>query len=85
MLVLLLYVVLGEDKYNNLYTVHDCFAVTAYNVESLITKGVYLKMYSDDVYMVNLHNFIKETINKTQGIDTFIMINILLLIKDFIF
>lgn len=71
--IALLYDVYCKEVANNIYTVHDCFAVTADKVDTLINilKGVYLRIYSDDIYIVNLHNYVKETIIKTRGLDSF--------------
>ncbi len=46
----------------NFYAIHDCFAVTANNVELLIKylKLVYIKMYSEDEYLREFH---KQMIN----------------------
>jgi len=42
---------------NNFYAIHDCFAVTANNVEMLIKylKLVYLDLYSEDTYLKKFH------------------------------
>lgn len=42
----------------NFYAIHDCFAVTANNVDTLIKylKLVYIKIYSEDDYLRQLNN-----------------------------
>ena len=65
--------------YNNfknigsLYTVHDCFGVTANNVPRLILKLklVYIQLYSSKGYLRDFDNFVKTTINKTRGDDVY--------------
>lgn len=44
------------ENINNFYAIHDCFAVTANNIESLIKylKLVYIRIYSEDDYLRNL-------------------------------
>lgn len=52
--MLLLYYSLKHTKNNvNFYSVHDCFGVTADNVETLIDliKKVYINIYSDNKYI----------------------------------
>lgn len=53
----------------SLYTVHDCFAVTAENVPKLMSmlKFVYLKLYSEDNYLLNFDKLIRLNINQTRG------------------
>lgn len=67
--IALLYRELGYANINHLYTIHDCFAVTADNVEILINtlKGVYIQMYSDDLYLLKLDNHIRSTIYNSFG------------------
>lgn len=81
----LLYDVFNENHNdNNLYTIHDCFAVTADRVECLVDmlKSVYLKMYSDNVYVKDLHEYIISTIKKTLGNHTFTSDNKYIMIDD---
>lgn len=65
------------NKWNNidLYTVHDCFAVTANNVPKLISllKIVYINMYSEESYLINFDNFVQTTINNIFGDKVFTM------------
>jgi DNA-directed RNA polymerase len=67
--IALLYKELSGNNTLNLYTIHDCFAVTADRVELLINllKGVYLKIYSDDIYLLTLDKHIKYTILNSFG------------------
>ena len=53
----------------SLYTVHDCFGVTANNVPRLILKLklVYIQLYSSTGYLREFDEFVKTTINKTRG------------------
>jgi DNA-directed RNA polymerase len=59
------------DKYyhkggsnNSIYTIHDCFAVTANNVDLLvdILKDVYIHIYSENKYLESFDNNIREFI-----------------------
>lgn len=52
--IALLYEIFSKED-NNIYTIHDCFAVTADKVSYLIDvlKGVYIKIYSDEAYLLN--------------------------------
>lgn len=58
-------------KHIDIYTVHDCFAVTANNVPYLIKilKMVYIKLYSSNSYLLEFDSFVRETINKSFGDD----------------
>jgi DNA-dependent RNA polymerase len=53
----------------DLYTVHDCFAVTANNVHRLINKlkMVYIKLYSSNDYLTVFDTMLKININNTFG------------------
>lgn len=53
----------------DLYTVHDCFAVTADNVPILIykLKKTYIDIYSDNRYLLNFDKDIRMYINKKKG------------------
>lgn len=72
--MLLLYYSLRASKKNNyvnFYSVHDCFGVTADNVDLLITliKKIYIEIYSDNKY---IHDFDKDIIKHIKihfGID----------------
>lgn len=46
-------ILINTNKQTNFYSIHDCFAVTANNVEKLvkIIKLVYIKIYSDNNYL----------------------------------
>lgn len=60
-------------KYGSLYTIHDCFAVTANNVPYLINilKSVYLNLYSSSNYLKKFDDIVRININNTYGIDVF--------------
>ena len=62
-----------NDGLQNIFTVHDCFAVTANNVPNLIKiiKLVYIKIYSDNLYLETFDNAIIESIRYQFGIDAF--------------
>jgi hypothetical protein len=64
----MLYNTLGNMS---LYTVHDCFAVTANNVPTLIQKlqMVYIKLYSSNTYLLYFDKMVRLTINQTLGDD----------------
>ena len=53
----------------HIYTVHDCFAVTANNVPKLVLmlKYVYLKIYSDNEYLRKFDLHIRTYISNTLG------------------
>jgi DNA-directed RNA polymerase len=53
----------GGSK-NSIYTIHDCFAVSANNVELLIDtlKTVYIQIYSNNKYLESFDNNIRECI-----------------------
>jgi DNA-dependent RNA polymerase len=63
-----LYASLKTDKVD-LYTVHDCFAVTANHVQKLINKLklVYIKLYSSSDYLTTFDAMLKININNTFG------------------
>lgn len=54
---------------NNIFTVHDCFGVTANNVSSLleILKLTYIKIYSKDTYLTKLDKGVREYIKNVYG------------------
>ena len=62
---------LYEDfkKVGSLYTIHDCFAVTANNVPKLISilKLVYIKLYSDSGYLKQFDEWVRLSISNTSG------------------
>lgn len=53
-----------EGSYNSIYTVHDCFAVTANNVECLVDtmKCIYILIYSAADYLIRFDHNIKTFI-----------------------
>ena len=53
----------------SIYTIHDCFAVTAENILKLISmlKFVYLKLYSEEDYLLKFDKLIRLTINGIHG------------------
>ena len=71
--IALLYERLSENNTYNLFTIHDCFAVTTDKVELLINllKAVYIKIYSESKYLLLLDKHIKHTIINSYGRDTF--------------
>ena len=71
--IALLYKVFSAQGSGSIFTIHDCFAVTANDVKLLIDllKGVYIKIYSEQVYLSILHEHIKSTILNTFGKDIF--------------
>lgn len=62
-----------SSERKNIYTVHDCFAVTANNVDSLmeLLKLVYIKLYSEDNYLIRLNTEIINYIKFHYGDDCF--------------
>jgi hypothetical protein len=62
-----------NSKTKSMYAVHDCFAVTANNVENLmeLLKLVYIKIYSEGVYLRGLDKEIKHQIKVNYGADVF--------------
>ena len=71
--IYILYKLLNEYKKHNIYTIHDCFSVTANDVELLIEvlKSVYVTLYSLNQYLECFHSHVKYTIKNTFGSDTF--------------
>lgn len=69
-----------DGSQNSIYTIHDCFAVTANNVENLIDtlKDVYIQIYSDNKYLEEFDRSIRECIkihyNDVQFIDNKLII-----------
>lgn len=60
------------DKNINIFTIHDCFAVTCNNVEKLITLlKIYLKIYSDSIYLEELDKYIRTILINNFGRDIF--------------
>ena len=60
--IAILYQYLNKD----LYTIHDCFAVTANNIPLLMykLKRVYTRLYSTDSYLLDFDNTVRFNINK---------------------
>ena len=56
-----------------LYTIHDCFGVTANNVPRLILKLklAYIQLYSSTGYLKEFDEFVKTSINKTFKDDVY--------------
>ena len=54
---------------NNFYTIHDCFAVTANKVSSLILllKSVYTMLYTEEHYLRKFDDSVLNTIKNIQG------------------
>ena len=63
---------MADNDINNIYTVHDCFAVSADNVAYLIKtiKAVYMKIYSE-VYLKKVHEYIITSIKSEYGDNVF--------------
>lgn len=63
----------SNSKVKNLYTIHDCFAVTGNNVEILINiiKFVYVQIYSDNNYLRKFDEGIIESIKLQFGKEVF--------------
>lgn len=61
------------DQSKNFYAIHDCFAVTANNVDMLIKylKLVYIKIYTEDHYLRNLDKEIIQHIKYHYSPDSF--------------
>ena len=57
----------------NFYAIHDCFAVTANNVDTLISylKLVYIKIYSEDDYLRGLDKELRQHIKHFYSSDCF--------------
>lgn len=57
----------------NIFTVHDCFGVTANNISNLmdILKLTYVKIYSEDTYLKKLDKGIRDSIKNVYGEDSF--------------
>lgn len=69
--IALLYKEFTSQGRTNLYTVHDCFAVTADKVGMLtyLLKSVYIKIYSEIDYLKSLDAHVRNTITNTFGVD----------------
>ena len=72
-LSLLIDIFFKENKYQNFYSVHDCFAVTCNNVTSIykILKAVYAAIYSKEPYLKELHEYFLKNIEKLYGSNSY--------------
>ena len=52
---------------NSIYTVHDCFAMTANNIKRLVEclKNTYIKIYSDNVYLLEMDKYVRNHIEQS--------------------
>ena len=62
-----------NDSIKSIYTVHDCFAVSANNVSNLLEllKLTYIKIYSDETYLIKLDKGIIDNIKNMFGESSF--------------
>lgn len=62
----------SKDR-KNMYTVHDCFAVTTNNVCNMmdLLKLVYITLYSEDTYLLKLDRQIRNHIINSYGPNSF--------------
>nr|ADO51613.1 rnapol [Moniliophthora roreri] len=62
-----------ENKINNFFAIHDCFAVTPNNIEELIKKIklVYIKIYCDNNYLKDFDKAIIDNIKLHFGNESF--------------
>lgn len=58
-----------SNKYMNFYSVHDCFGVSAKDVDVLINilKGVYIDLYSNNKYIETFDADIVDALKKALG------------------
>lgn len=63
----------SDAEVNNIFTVHDCFAISMNNVDKVMSwlKIVYITLYSNDQYLLDFDNGIRETIKLHYGPDSF--------------
>jgi DNA-directed RNA polymerase len=68
---------LFKDDIKQFYSIHDCFAVTCNNVNTLtyILKNVYADIYSNESYIKSFHNSFLSNITNTYGKDSYNPIN----------
>jgi hypothetical protein len=61
----------AKEDVVNFYSVHDCFGVTANNVDLLINllKSVYISVYSDKTYLEQFDKYTLENIKAVYGED----------------
>ena len=59
----------NDFEANNFYAIHDCFAVTANNVDILIKylKLAYIRIYTDDIYLKRFDQGVLQYIQLTYG------------------
>ena len=81
--IALLVDLLKENKIENIFTIHDCFAVTANNAERLsnLLKLVYATIYSEDNYLKNLDKGIIFNLKQHLGEENFDVNNLIIKIK----
>lgn len=58
-----------KQEWKNIYAIHDCFAVTANNMEYIINtlKTVYISLYADEGYLIKLNRGFIEHIKNHVG------------------
>jgi len=63
----------GARNVKNIYTIHDCFAVTANNVSNMmdLLKLTYINIYSEDTYLKKLDKGIIDNIKLVYGENSF--------------
>ena len=63
----------SDFNVKNIYTVHDCFGVSINHIEYIIDllKVCYVKLYSDEKYLLTLHNEVLRDIMLNFGKDCF--------------
>jgi len=68
----------------SIFAVHDCFAVTANNIENVmgLLKLVYMKIYSNGTYLKDFDKEIRHQIMFHYGKDCFNQSNLTLYIPD---
>lgn len=52
---------------NNIYTVHDCFAMTANNIKRLVEclKHTYIYIYSENIYLIEMDKYVRIHIEQS--------------------